>query len=151
MKNLSFSFAKVIVFLFPILWACSTEEVAPASKNRDANARVGASKEAITITTTATGMLDNNTFVGTVLLEGAINATGTYVMPIVFKGQTFHCLVYITIPGHGTITVRENCSAITMNGVWKVLSGTGHYADLEGGGKLVMPDDITEILTGGVR
>lgn len=150
MKTLCFSLAKVIIFLLPVLWGCSTEEVAPSSLKRDANARIGASKEAIRITTTATGMLNDYTFVGTVQIEGAITATGTYVMPIEFKGQTYHCLVYITIPGHGTITVRENCSAVTMNGVWKVLAGTGHYVDLEGGGNLVMPDDIHEILTGGV-
>src|SRR5688572_11282052 len=118
MKNLSFSIVKVIVFLLPFLWGCSTEEVAPSSPKRDANARIGASKQAITFATTTTGALNDYTPTGTVQITGAIQATGTFVMPIEFKGQTFHCTVYITIPGHGTITLRENCSAVTMNGVW---------------------------------
>ena len=105
--------------------------------------------EAITIFATTTSA-QGSTYYGPVTLSGAINATGTYVMPTEQHGMALHCLFVLSLP-EGTITIRMNCNLVTSNGVWKILEGTGAYQNLKGGGSLVMPNDTDEVLTGTVR
>jgi hypothetical protein len=90
-----------------------------------------------------------STYYGTVVATGAINETGTFVMPTQVLGMALHCTFILTF-SDGTISIRMNCNMVTFNGVWKVLSGTGAYRNLKGGGSLVMPNDLDEILTGTV-
>jgi hypothetical protein len=89
------------------------------------------------------------TYTGTVFATGAINASGTFVMPTELLGQALHCVFILTFP-NGTITIRMNCNLVTLNGQWHVLGGTGAYQNLKGGGSLTMPGD-DELLTGTVR
>ena len=106
--------------------------------------------EAITIFATSP-TAQGTTFSGPVTVSGALNASGTYVMPTQQMGMALHCLMVISIPHKGTITIRLNCNLVTFNGVWKILEGTGAYQNLKGGGSLVMPNDTDEVLTGTVR
>ncbi len=97
-----------------------------------------------------TSSAQGTTYFGPVTLSGAINASGTYVMPTQLMGMALHCNFMLTLPD-GTITIRMNCNMDTFNGVWKILEGTGAYQNLKGGGSLVMPNDTDEVLTGTVR
>ena len=108
-------------------------------------------KNPVSFDTHATGTLsDGSTYVGTVEAEGAINKSGTYVMPTVVLGMALHCTLIITFPD-GTLTIRMNCNMRTSNGRWKILEGTGAYAGTKGEGSLVMPNDVDEILTGYIQ
>ena len=105
----------------------------------------------ITITGLGNPLLtQGSTFFGTVTTTGAFEAEGTYEMPTEVLGNALHCTFLLTFP-NGTITIRMNCNLVTFNGVWKVLGGTGAYANLKGNGSLIMPNDDDEILTGSVR
>ena len=90
-----------------------------------------------------------STYYGPVTATGAINASGTFVMPAEVHGMALHCIFVLTFP-QGTITIRMNCNMVTSNGQWNVLDGTGAYQNLKGGGSLVMPNENDEILTGTV-
>ena len=88
-------------------------------------------------------------YTGTVYATGAINSTGTFVMPTETHGMALHCIFILTFPS-GTITIRMNCNMVTLNGQWHILGGTGAYQNLKGGGSLTMPGD-DELLTGTVH
>ena len=103
----------------------------------------------ITILSSNTTSSDGVTYVGNVQLTGAINASGTYVMPTEVLGMALHCTFILNLP-QGTITIRMLCNMQTLNGRWTVLGGTGAYQNLEGGGSLTMPG-IEELLVGTVR
>jgi|GEM_PF-3451530 len=103
----------------------------------------------ITILSSNTTSSDGVTYVGNVQLTGAINASGTYVMPTEVLGMALHCTFILNLP-QGTITIRMLCNMHTLNGRWTVLAGTGAYQNLEGGGSLTMPG-IEELLVGAVR
>ena len=103
----------------------------------------------ITILSSNTTSSDGVTYVGNVQLTGAINASGTYVMPTEVLGMALHCTFILNLP-QGTITIRMLCNMHTLNGRWTVLGGTGAYQNLEGGGSLTMPG-IEELLVGTVR
>ena len=90
------------------------------------------------------------TYTGFVQASGAINATGTFVMPTESLGMALHCIFILTFPT-GTITIRMNCNMVTFNGEWQIIGATGAYQNLKGGGSLVMPNDTDEILTGTLR
>lgn len=90
---------------------------------------------------------DGTTFTGTVTAEGAINATGTNIMYTEVLGMALHCTILMTFPV-GTLTIRMNCNMKTLNGRWKILEGTGTYANMKGEGSLVMPNDVDEVMTG---
>ena len=90
------------------------------------------------------------TYTGIVQASGAINATGTFVMPTESLGMALHCIFILTF-STGTITIRMNCNMVTFNGEWQIIEGTGAYQNLKGGGSLVMPNDTDEILTGTLR
>ncbi len=90
---------------------------------------------------------DNSTYTGNVTLRGAINATGTFVMPTAVLGTALHCSFILSLP-NGTISIRLNCNLITFNGVWQITGATGIYSNVKGGGSLVMPNDLDEVLIG---
>ena len=102
----------------------------------------------ITIISSNTISSDGINYTGDVELEGAINASGTYVMPTRVMGMALHCTFILDLPD-GDITIRMLCNMNTLNGRWTVLSGTGAYQNLRGGGSLTMPG-IEEELTGTV-
>jgi hypothetical protein len=80
---------------------------------------------------------------GTFTTSGGIRTSGTFVMDIIFVADSFYCTNKLTAP-EGTFTTDMKCSATTMTGSWEVLSGTGRYKRLNGGGTLVMtfPPDV---------
>ena len=100
------------------------------------------------ITSSNTTTSDNVNYVGNVQLVGAINASGTYIMPTEVFGMALHCTFILTLP-QGTITIRMLCNMHTLNGRWTVLGGTGAYQNLKGGGSLFMPG-AEEVLEGTV-
>ena len=106
--------------------------------------------EPITFFGSITSSDGGSTYFGTVTATGAINASGSFVMPTQVLGMALHCTFVLTFP-NGTITIRMNCNMVTFYGVWKILEGTGAYQNLKGGGPLIMPNDFDEILTGTVR
>jgi len=103
----------------------------------------------ITILSSNTTSSDGVTYVGNVHLTGAINASGTYIMPTEVLGMALHCTFILNLP-QGTITIRMLCNMHTLNGRWTVLAGTGAYQNLQGGGSLTMPG-IEELLEGTIR
>ena len=107
------------------------------------------SSGSITILSSNTTSSDGVTYVGNVQLTGAINASGTYIMPTEVLGMALHCTFILNLP-QGTITIRMLCNMHTLNGRWTVLAGTGAYQNLQGGGSLTMPG-IEELLEGTIR
>jgi len=74
---------------------------------------------------------------GSLTITGAIEASGTYTMiPVVQTGHAFHCTNNLVTP-QGTITALTNCYDNSI-GTWRIVSGTGAYANLQGNGTLVM-------------
>ena len=90
---------------------------------------------------------------GTFTTSGGIQTSGTFVMEVTFVADSFYCSNKLIAP-EGTFTTNMRCSATTNTGAWKILSGTGHYKTLTGGGTLVMtyPPGVVgvETLTGTV-
>jgi len=102
----------------------------------------------ITIHTSITGVAsDGTTYSGNVSTLGAITESGTFVMQTEVIGMALHCTLNLELPG-GTLAIRMNCNMSTLNGRWKVLSGTGAYENVKGEGSLVMPVLTEEILIG---
>ena len=74
---------------------------------------------------------------GSLTITGAIETSGTYTMnPVVQTGHAFHCTNNLSTP-QGTITALTNCYD-NSTGTWRIVSGTGAYANLQGNGTLVM-------------
>ena len=79
---------------------------------------------------------------GTFAISGAVSASGTYVDSFRLAGETIHVVKTLSGGGGGTITLAAQgvvrwTSATTATffaGHWRVLSGAGAYADLQGGG-----------------
>lgn len=93
---------------------------------------------------------DGTTYTGTISAEGAINAQGENIMYTEVHGMALHCTLIATFP-LGTLTIRMNCNMKTFNGRWKILEGTGAYANVKGEGSLIMPNDVDEVLTGYIQ
>ena len=83
--------------------------------------------------------------------SGAINATGTYDMPVTAHGRSLaiQCMVTIDFP-NGSLLIRMNCEFAKNHGQWQIISGTSAYQGMRGNGTLVM-DENGETLTGYVR
>jgi hypothetical protein len=83
------------------------------------------------------------TVTGTFTASGAIETSGTSTMTIhsfaFVKGvrHVSHCSQTLVAP-EGTITILSNCQFSGMTGTWRIVSGTGAYANLRGNGKLIM-------------
>lgn len=74
---------------------------------------------------------------GTLTVTGAIETSGTYTMnPVIQTGRAFHCTNNLVTP-EGAITALTNCYD-GSTGTWRIVSGTGAYASLQGNGRLVM-------------
>jgi hypothetical protein len=111
----------------------------------------------ITIVQTSTAFDEENgyTETGTFTTSGGLRTSGTFVMDIIFVADSFYCTNKLIAP-EGTFTTNMKCSATTMTGSWKILSGDGRYKRLNGGGTLLMmfPPDVppgalgVETLTG---
>lgn len=129
---------------FFMMSSFKTAPSATLSKTQNFN-----SAASLTIISSNTSTLDNVNYFGNVTLTGAINATGTYTMPTQVLGMALHCTFILELP-QGTITIRMLCNMHTLNGRWTVLSGTGAYQNLRGGGSLFMPG-TEEVLVGTVR
>ena len=109
----------------------------------------------ITIEQISTAANDENgyTETGTFTTSGGIQTSGTFVMEVAFVADSFYCKNKL-IAKEGTFTTNMRCSATTNTGAWTILSGTGRYTSLRGGGTLVMtyPPGVVgiETLTGKV-
>ena len=93
---------------------------------------------------------------GTYVATGALNLSGATTMHIGGNnptGQIAHCVV-VLISGTGTITIDQECEfainpANPFNrGQWKIVGGTGAYANLRGNGVTTMPPPFDEDMTG---
>jgi hypothetical protein len=74
---------------------------------------------------------------GALTITGAVEASGTYTMnPVIQTGRAYHCTNNLVTSG-GTITALTNCYD-NSTGTWRIVSGTGAYANLQGNGTLVM-------------
>ena len=78
---------------------------------------------------------------GTFYTHGALEIQGTVTMEV--DGTNFpilHCL-YTFVAPEGTFTAKENCTFATSPalGRWKIVNGTGAYANLRGNGFALMP------------
>ena len=93
----------------------------------------------ITIVQISTAFDEKNgyTETGTFTTSGGIRTSGTFVMDVIFVADSFYCTNKLIAP-EGTFTTDMKCSATTMTGSWEILSGTGRYKRLNGGGTLVM-------------
>lgn len=145
---------KKLIISIPITAACimaifltSSFKLIPSSPL--SKALTSENKEPVNFFGSITSSDGGSTYYGAVIATGAINATGSFVMPTQVLGMALHCSFVLTFP-NGTITIRMNCNMVTFNGQWKILEGTGAYQNLKGGGSLVMPNDNDENLTGTV-
>jgi hypothetical protein len=77
------------------------------------------------------------TVTGTFTTSGEIETSGTTTMTVNKFANVFHCSQTLVAPG-GTITVLSNCQSSTMTGSWRIINGTGDYANLQGNGRLKM-------------
>jgi hypothetical protein len=90
---------------------------------------------------------------GTFTTTGALNISGTATMDANFNADftIAHCIITLT-DNYGTITIHEECQFVTIphNGTWRIVSGTGAYANLRGHGSNTMsgPDELEEDLVG---
>lgn len=78
---------------------------------------------------------------GTVTATGALEFTGTNFMEIRASGKShagaIHCTNSVVTP-EGNFTILMDCQFTTSTGQWRIVNGTGAYANLRGNGSLVM-------------
>ena len=105
-------------FVLPIVKSAPDEQLSQSN----------ASPEAVTI------VLARGKFTAT----GGIDASGIYsTSPVVQNGNTFHCTnTFVT--EDGIITALSYCQMGSSKGAWRIVSGTGIYANISGTGTLVM-------------
>jgi hypothetical protein len=100
-----------------------------------------------------TGTYDFSTFpntTGSYVTSGALNLSGYTTMYVgsLAHDKVAHCEVVLYAPD-GTITIHQQCEFSTnpAKGQWRIVSGTGAYANLKGNGSLLMPPN-QEAMTG---
>jgi hypothetical protein len=78
---------------------------------------------------------------GTFVMSGAVSDSGTYVDSLRLAGETIHVVKTlfgsggtITLTAQGVVQWTSPTTATFFAGHWQVASGTGRYADLQGGG-----------------
>ncbi len=75
---------------------------------------------------------------GTFVSTGGLTTSGTFVMIIEFIGtDAIHCIATMTT-AKGTFIQTLDCSLVTNEGEWNIISGTGAYSFLKGTGSLLM-------------
>jgi hypothetical protein len=146
MKKSTISFFLIAACIFAFFMISSFKTIPSTSTSKALTYGKG---DPVVFSGSVTSSDGGSTYYGPVTATGAINASGTFVMPTEVHGMALHCIFVLTFP-QGTITIRMNCNMVTSNGQWKVLDGTGAYQNLKGGGSLVMPNENDEILTGTV-
>ena len=87
---------------------------------------------------TVTGVPPSVVKTGTYVASPELGTSGTYVMDIHFFGQAIHCTTTLTPKGGGEFTTLSDCQLTTFTGQWRVISGTGIYANLQANGSIVM-------------
>jgi hypothetical protein len=94
---------------------------------------------------------------GTWMVSGAISDHGSYIERFGFEGSTI--LGVKTLTGaHGTITLRVKAEVVATSpttiafahGQWRIVSGTGSYAGLVGGGSPATDPGSADLATGAV-
>jgi hypothetical protein len=120
-KLFSAAIALCVIAFFTMGWVASPKAKAPTP---------------VTITGVYTGgALPNVT--GTFTASGALEISGTSTMTVDRFANVGHCSQTLEGPD-GSITILSNCQFSTMNGSWRIVSGTGAYENLQGNGRLVM-------------
>ncbi|MHC2993343.1 hypothetical protein OB13_17815, partial [Pontibacter sp. HJ8] len=118
-KRISIFSSLIVCLIALFIGSCSKTDIEPATDPTVLEAQASqqgafkagqAHKLPVTFYTVATGA-QGTTYTGTVRVEGAINATGTYVMPTETLGQALHCTLIVTLPD-GSITMRMNCNMV---------------------------------------
>jgi hypothetical protein len=78
---------------------------------------------------------------GTFTISGAVSDAGTYVDSFRLAGETIHVVKTlsggggtITLTAQGVVRWTSPTTATFFAGHWQLVSGTGAYADLRGGG-----------------
>ena len=78
---------------------------------------------------------------GTFTMSGALADSGTYVDTFRLAGETLHVMKTlsgsggtITLAAQGVVRSTSPTTATFFAGHWRIVSGTGAYADLKGGG-----------------
>ena len=131
---------------FIILWGCSKNDNLVSSttttsnelKSPSASSEINSSKAVeTTIDFVYTGQTPDGTFTGTFTAHGGLETSGSSTMIVNAFGNVAHCSQTLIAP-EGTITILSNCQFSTMEGSWRVESGTGAYSSLKGNGKLLM-------------
>lgn len=152
MKKTTILLELTMMGILAIFLSSSFTPAATVSSHGSAQTKALSDAEPVTVHATITGVEeDGTTYTGVVEVSGTIDASGTFVMPTKALGMALHCILEVDLPD-GDITFRLNCNMKTLNGQWKVLNGTGAYQELEGGGSLVMINNLTEeVMTGTIR
>lgn len=82
-----------------------------------------------------------NSTAGTFTISGAVTDSGTSVVSFRLVGETIHVIKTlsgsngtITVAGQAVVRWTSATTATFFAGHWQVVSGTGAYADLKGGG-----------------
>jgi len=91
-----------------------------------------------TTTLTSTGVPPSVVKTGTYVASPELGTSGTYVMNVQFFGKAFHCTTTFTPTGGDEFTTFSECQMTLLTGQWRVISGTGIYANLRGNGSIVM-------------
>lgn len=91
-----------------------------------------------TTTLTATGVPPHVVKTGSYVASPELGTSGTYIMDIKYFGMAIHCTTTFTPDGGDEFTTFSECQMTTLTGQWRVLSGTGVYANLSGNGSIVM-------------
>jgi hypothetical protein len=89
------------------------------------------------VTISPTHVLKTGTFVA----SQQLGDTGTYVMDIRFFGpllDSIHCNTTFMPLAGDEFTTGSKCSIVTNLGLWKILFGSGVYANLSGNGTVTM-------------
>ena len=90
--------------------------------------------------------ISDDTAVGSFESTGAIATSGAESQVVRVAGLSLHCVHTLTTAA-GTLVIHSQCNLVTNVGQWRIVSGTGTYAGLEGNGSLLMvfnPDNPAE-------
>ena len=130
---------------FMLFTACKKSDglVAPANKaaaaaSNSASLAKPADVFLNTTTLSSTGEPPSVVKTGSYLASPELGTSGTYVMNVEFYGQAFHCTTTFTPAGGDQFTTFSECQMTTLTGQWRVISGTGVYANLSANGSIVM-------------
>lgn len=137
MKQYKFFYAAIALVL--IAFFTTSWRLSPTAG--ESNTLISSKPISVFINTTAltsTGAPPSVVKTGTYVASPELGTSGTYVMDIHFFGQAFHCTTTFTPKGGGEFTTFSECQMTTLTGQWRVIGGTGIYANLQANGSIVM-------------